>query len=85
MCSPLKKSFEKKEIEKFSYLILLECGDDIAGLQTSMFVCSEFHLWRKAATPLQCLHRLYVLNLGILSFIIDNKLTSGKQYLLTSK
>lgn len=72
-------------MEKFSYLVLLECGDGIAGLQTSMFVCSEFDLRGKAATPLQCLHRLYVLNLGILSFNIDNKLTSGKHYLLTSK
>lgn len=64
-----------------NYLVVLECEDGIAGLQTStMFVCSEFDLWREAGTPLQCLHRLYVLNLGVLSFITDNKLTSGKQY-----
>lgn len=62
---PPKRSFEKKEVKKFSYLVVLECGDDITGLQTSVFVCSEFDLWREAATPLQCLHRLYVLNLGI--------------------
>lgn len=75
-----KRTFEKKRERKFSYLVLLECEDGIPGLQTSMFVCSEVDLWREAGTPLKCLHRLYILNLGILSFIIDNKLTSSKQY-----
>lgn len=64
---------------------MLECEDGVAGLQISIFVCSEFDLWREAGTPLQCLHRLYVLNLGILSFIIDHKLTSGKQYDFSSQ
>lgn len=64
---------------------MLGCEDGIAGLQTSMFVCSEFELWREAGTPLQCLYRLYVLNLGISSFIIDHKLTSGKQYGFSSQ
>lgn len=77
---PSKRSFEKKEREIISYLVLLECEDGIAGLQTSMFVCSEIDLWREAGTPSKRLHKLYILNLGILNFIIDNKLTSSKQY-----
>lgn len=82
---PPKRSFEKKEREKFSYLVLLQCEDGIAGFQTSVFVCSEFDLWRESGTPLKCLHRLYILNLGIFSFITDNKLTSSKQYDFSSQ
>lgn len=51
---PPKRSFERENL----HLVLLECEEDgVAGLQTSMFGCSEFDLWREIGTPLQCLHR----------------------------